>query len=129
MSYAISILFFGWSGKDAVATLKTLINKKPSFDEVSNEVSIAKINQSLTDNSIPLTCGIFKSCMEDDEYEFYLHFEKIKYNSSDNDEDISVATFSIIELKSLMKQSFELKQNYPSIKKPRIISLIVSESK
>lgn len=130
MSYAISVLFFGWTGKNAISTLKTLLGTKYGSD-LNNDKTIEMLNKLLTKKTIPLQCDIIKSCMTDDNdsYEFYIYFDKIKQNNSDNDEDIGVVTFTIAELKKLMNQSFELKKLYPTLKQPSIVSCVVSELK
>ena len=130
MSYAISVMFFGWVGKNAISTLKTLLGAKYGSD-LNNEKTIEALNKLFTKKNISLQCDIIKSCMTDDDdaYEFYIYFDEIKKNASDNDEDIGVVTFTIAELKNLMNQSFELKKLYPALKQPGVISCIVSESK
>ena len=130
MSYAISVMFLGWTGKNAISTLKTLVGSKYASN-LNNEETIESLNNLFMKKNMPLKCDIIKSCMtsDDDAYEFYIGIGDIKSNSSDNDEDIGVAIFSLPELKKLMNQSFELKKIYPTLKTPGFITCIVSESK
>lgn len=137
MSYAISILFYGWAGENAVAVLKAVLGKqaakhiKNGFDEKT----IKTINDILKTEKIPLKCDVFKSSMldsddaDEDSKKFYIHFSDVKNNTSDNDEDIGMQQFTLVEIKAHSKQSFEFKTAYPTTSKPSIINLIVAEGK
>lgn len=132
MAYANGVVFYGWSDKDALNIMKKTIQKEPvklkRCDEQTDKL-IDNVNKLL--KKYNLTFGTFEGGLgsNDDLVKPYLYFGKALVLHSDSDDDIDDKTYSIKELKDLMKLSFEFNKNYPDLPKPSLRAFIVSDSK
>ena len=122
-------MFYGWSDKDASSVVKTILGSSYVAYIDSKKSNIKKITEALDSKKLGIKCGIIKGIGSKSDYQFYVYLDTAKESVSGSDDDICMEQFTIKEIKNLIKKSFELKQQYPSINQPSLINLVIADPK
>lgn len=133
MAYANSIVFYGWLEDDAVHTINHILGEnkyKTSKCLIDNEKKIEQcLKKKINNDGIKLFINIFEGGLNSDEYKVCLYFNKYKECQSSSDDDIDDCSFSLDDIKEFMDMSFAMKNVTDHKCKPKLINLVVSDSK
>lgn len=127
MAYANSVMFYGWSGKDATDVTKTLVSENVSQKTKLNEDALKNLNNKLAE--FELLFSYFDGGLSSNGSEPYLFFKTVKACQSCGDDDIDENGFTLIEIKEFINLSFQIHKKYPSLVKPMMKNLVVSDTK
>ncbi|ARF08267.1 hypothetical protein Catovirus_1_317 [Catovirus CTV1] len=133
MAYANSVVFYGWLGNDAIQTVSYILNDKKISSKkylLDNKDKLQdQLNKKLMSTKIRLTIAEFEGGLFSNKNEVFLHFDKSISTTSSDDDDICYCFYTLENLKNLMDMSFKIKDITDPKIKPKLINLVVSDTK
>jgi hypothetical protein len=156
MSYAVAVNFYGWANDDAVKIVLDLTQYQvlmaPDSDDESRDDSdndsclqpIDNVHQISHDYDVKsklqqmlnpilsqygLTFDLFFGGLQSTKVVPYVSFKNCHYFSSDNDDDIEDTSFTDEEMSEFINQGSRFKSEHQHLPHPKLMSLIVSDSK
>lgn len=133
MAYANSITFYGWLKNDAVQTVQYILKddkiKSPQFLFENKKEIEEHLSKKISNDKIKLKINKFEGGLSSDTFEIYLFFGKQLSHESCGDDDISDASFTLEDIKNFIDMSFAIKNITNPKNKPKLINLIVSDTK
>lgn len=133
MAYANSVVFYGWLGKDALHTVNHILGKNTckNIDDMLNNKDdlMGKMNKKINNEKLKIAIDKFEGGLCSDEKQIYLYLGKTITCCSGSDDDIDSSSYTLDELKQFLDMSFAMKNITDHKCKPKLINLVVSDSK
>ena len=133
MAYANTLMFYGWSGDDALHTVNHILSKDKceSLELLLEDKDsiLIKLNATVNKKNVIFNIDEFEGGLDSDERVIYLSIGKILKGQSCGDDDIDEKSFSLKELKEFINMSFAIKDFTDFNRKPKLIQLVVSDTK